>query len=257
MYIEQPLIVASDAATNDRFGTSLAIADERTLVVGAPGNNGKAYVFTRQSNGTWLETAILQSSLLSTEFGLAVAVTKGGCRVYVSAPSAFGNGAVYVYKKTQNGYVRMQTLLPTILGVGVFFGVSVRVSPDGTVLAVGNFGAVDPTNVGVEVYVSNGCNYRQSAFINTNVNPLQFTDSMQLAQDGHILAIANTDPNGTADQVIFELWYSCDAKTWVRRQVEVQQGVDGRARVIAINQKGDTIGVGSDNIITPVNLYTR
>ncbi len=66
-WIEEHRISASDAATGQRFGTSLALRGD-ILVVGAPGDDcqpgidcGAAYVF-RLHDGAWTEEAKIQSS---------------------------------------------------------------------------------------------------------------------------------------------------------------------------------------------------
>jgi hypothetical protein len=108
-------ITASDAGTNDQFGTSVSITDD-VLLVGAPlwddtsnnfSNSGAAYLFTL-SGGVWTETTKFLPSDPSTSgggFGASVAIHENSTNIYVvSRPgwddtsNNFTNaGAVYLF----------------------------------------------------------------------------------------------------------------------------------------------------------------
>jgi PKD repeat protein len=98
-WIERALLLASDGAEGDRFGQAVALTND-LAVVGAPRkdaggpNNGAAYVFERQPDGTWLEAAKLTGSgggSSSHHLGQAVAVS--GSRIIVGAPRFYFDGA--------------------------------------------------------------------------------------------------------------------------------------------------------------------
>ncbi len=106
-------LTASDAASNDDFGYSLAIDDD-TVVVGAlydglsgMANEGSAYIFTRNEGGTnaWGEAAKLTASDAADEdrFGISVAV--GNNLVFVGAngddhSGLTSAGSVYLFQIT-------------------------------------------------------------------------------------------------------------------------------------------------------------
>ena len=78
---QQAKLTASDAASSDEFGISVAISGD-TVVVGAKwdnapalSNSGSAYVFVR-SGSSWSQQAILTASdaASSDEFGISVAI---------------------------------------------------------------------------------------------------------------------------------------------------------------------------------------
>lgn len=71
----QPIayLKASDVQVGAQFGFSVDI-DENIVVVGAPGANA-VYVFKKQTNGYWLQTAQLFSQFGSHLFGIDVAVS--------------------------------------------------------------------------------------------------------------------------------------------------------------------------------------
>jgi FG-GAP repeat len=90
-FTQQQKLEASDAASPDQFGTSVAISGE-TVVVGAPvagGYAGSAYVFVR-SGGVWSQQQKLAASdaAAGDQFGNSVAIS--GETVVVGAPVAGG-----------------------------------------------------------------------------------------------------------------------------------------------------------------------
>jgi uncharacterized protein (DUF2345 family) len=143
---ETTKLTASDGATFDNFGFSVAVSGD-TVVVGAPGKNslqGAAYVFVKPS-GSWsnmTETAKLTASdgAAFDEFGLSVAVS--GDTVVVDAPFADGantdQGAAYVFVKPSGGWSGNLTenAKLTASDGALFdeFGLSVAVSGDTVVV---------------------------------------------------------------------------------------------------------------------------
>ncbi len=97
---QQQKLTASDAATDDCFGYSLAVSGD-TVVAGAPGESsytGAAYVFTR-SGSTWSQREKLTGAVAGDQFGNSVAL--GGDAAVVGAPyhdyAASDAGAAYIY----------------------------------------------------------------------------------------------------------------------------------------------------------------
>jgi FG-GAP repeat protein len=93
-------LAASDGATNDMFGVSVALSGS-TAVVGALGvksNTGAAYVFIR-SGSTWSQQAELTASggAPGDDFGLSVAIS--GPTAVVGAPGTNSlTGAAYLFE---------------------------------------------------------------------------------------------------------------------------------------------------------------
>ena len=109
--VPEDFLTASDGATGDHFGVSVAI-DGNTAVVGADRANnrkGSVYIFTRDSNGDWTRQAKLDGENDGDQFGWSVAVQ--GDIVVVGAHAHDGDGvdadgnplvnsgAVYVFTK--------------------------------------------------------------------------------------------------------------------------------------------------------------
>jgi len=143
LWLEQHVVQASDAADNDRLGSSLAV-DARgaawTVLSGANGwfgNAGAAYSF-ELDNVQWAETQQLLEPLHAFDrFGAAVAVD--GEFAVVGAPNEnteFGRdaGAAYVYRRNGGVWERTARLSPTGLAQNDRFGTAVAIS--GTTIAV-------------------------------------------------------------------------------------------------------------------------
>jgi FG-GAP repeat/IPT/TIG domain len=114
-WAQQAEVKASDAATNDAFGSSVAISNQ-TAIVGAPekGNFvGAAYVFG-QSGAMWTQRAELTPGTNNPPaFGFSVAID--GSTAAVGAPSAEAGatGAVFMYTGSGANWRRTATLRPS------------------------------------------------------------------------------------------------------------------------------------------------
>ena len=147
-HAENAMLTADDRAANDEFGYAVAI-DGDIAVVGMPGeddpdNSGAAFVFTRDSSGTWSQVAKLRASDLSAQdrFGLSVAVhedTSNGDTIVVGAPHhSSSRGAVYVFTEPSGGWASTSTAAKLTAAVGAAgdeFGIAVAV--DGDTIVVG------------------------------------------------------------------------------------------------------------------------
>ena len=146
--IVEDFLTASDGATDDHFGVSVAI-DGNTAVVGADRENarkGAAYIFTRDSNGAWTQQAKLDGENEGDQFGWSVAVYGAtvvvGAHAYDGSDDLINSGAVYVYSKptTDGGWadtiVAPAKLTATVPEAYAFFGGSVAL--DANTLAIGS-----------------------------------------------------------------------------------------------------------------------
>lgn len=140
VWTEQTKLLASDAATDDRFGTVVAISGD-TVIVGAPGKEivtvsteGAAYIFGRNGT-TWTEqTRLLASDPASNDqFGINVAIS--GDTAIVGAHEEdtfpnFGNGAAYVFLRSGTSWSQRTKLLALDAGLNDNFGRGVAISDD-------------------------------------------------------------------------------------------------------------------------------
>ena len=142
---ETAKLTASDAAADDRFGTSVGI-DGSTIVVGAPGDNdnnasdsGSVYVFTKDSNGVWNQTAKLTASDAAADDGFGTSVGIDGDTIVVGAPgdndTADDTGSGYVYTKDSNGVWNQTAKLAALDAAAADgFGTSVGIDDDAIVV---------------------------------------------------------------------------------------------------------------------------
>src|SRR5262245_15216429 len=109
-FTEVKMLTASDGVSGDDFGFSVAIYGD-TAIVGAPfDDNGSAYVFQRNQEGTdqWGQVKKLTASdgAFLDQFGISVAIY--GDTVIVGASidkigSNFFQGSAYVFERNQGG----------------------------------------------------------------------------------------------------------------------------------------------------------
>jgi hypothetical protein len=113
LVVNEAKLTASDAASNDNFGDSVAVSGD-TAVVGASQNSdaglgsGSAYVFVRAANGTWSEQQKLSASdaAASARFGRSVAID--GDTIVVGASG--GTGGAYVFVRSGTTWTEQQKL---------------------------------------------------------------------------------------------------------------------------------------------------
>jgi hypothetical protein len=145
-----PIVQASDAADNDRFGTSVALSgDGAVLAVGATGwegtneSQGGVYVYD-DSGGVWTQRGAVMydtAGQVADGFGSSVALSAAGTRLAVGAIDygAADYGGVLVYDWSGSAW----TLLAIVEKTGTksfasfFFGSAVALTDDGASLMVG------------------------------------------------------------------------------------------------------------------------
>lgn len=134
MWIEVAQLTASDRADIDDFGGSVSLGSDRALI-GARRHDalgtdsGSAYIFERQGDGTWVETAKLLASDGDerSEFGWSVSLAAD--QALIGAPGQNGSGAAYVFDWQNDGsWIEQEKLLASDGIEGDGFGRSVSLS---------------------------------------------------------------------------------------------------------------------------------
>lgn len=136
-WVQTRKLTASNAATEDEFGASVALVGD-TAAVGAPHSRvccvkGQTYVFERVG-GVWSETAILTGAGApdADQFGSGVAYD--GAAIAVGAPAEDGvadyAGASYVFEKQAGVWVQTAHLAASDAAPSANFGSSVAVAGD-------------------------------------------------------------------------------------------------------------------------------
>ena len=144
----RPKLTASDAASNDYFGMSVAFSNNGLLAIGAHGDDdngqnasGSVYLFSG-SGTNWTEIKKLTASdaAAADYFGYSIAFSNNG----ILAVGAFGDddngqngsGSVYLYSGSGISWTQQAKLTASDANTGDNFGISVAFSNNG-LLAVG------------------------------------------------------------------------------------------------------------------------
>ena len=147
-------IDAPEHLPDTRFGQAVAFSpDGQTLFVTAPlyslnSAKGKVYCYARVDN-----RYVVSSTLLMPNTGHSVgySIKATDTHLYIGDPfntlNGEASGAVYIYRKTQDGYELETTLHPVTPSPQAGFGISLDVTPDSLLLAVGS---VRPDEAGLE-----------------------------------------------------------------------------------------------------------
>ena len=244
IWSQQAYVKASNTDAGDDFGKSVALSgDGNTLVVGAFNEDsnatgiggdqtdnsayaaGAVYVFHRNGSGFWAQQAYLKASNTDglDRFGTALSLSNDGNTLAVGAfgedsnatgiggdqvdNSAAQSGAVYVFRRDTSGIWSQQAYIKASnTGAGDLFGLSVALSGDGNILAVGA-NEESSADTGIDgdqadnsltragaVYVFRrdpGGLWSQQAYMkasNTGADDL-FGTSVALSDDGNILVV--------------------------------------------------------------------
>jgi hypothetical protein len=149
-----PTAVLSAGSSGQGFGYSVAIdSGGDTIVVGAPGSGGAAYVFDRPPGGVWKSTSTPTATLggtigSSSTIGASVAIDSGGDTIAVGAPehdrTVSDQGVALVYDRPPGGWgsgtqPQDQTaeLVASNPAKGDALGSSLAIAPAGTEIIAG------------------------------------------------------------------------------------------------------------------------
>ncbi|WP_026452457.1 T9SS type A sorting domain-containing protein [Aequorivita capsosiphonis] len=167
-------ISASNGEVEDYFGSSVTIEDDK-IVVGSYGADlevGTAYIFEKNTQGTFEEAQILNAnpSTDRVQFGWATAINQD--YIAVTAPHIYGNevGEVYLYKKDASGmWVEDQIIQGDDTAAEDFYGWSIAMN--GPEMIVGS------PREDHDVNGNNEIGDAGSAYIFKNPNILGVTDN--------------------------------------------------------------------------------
>ncbi len=255
-WTQQAYIKASNTGTFDQFGAAVSLSDDGdTLAVGASGessnasgintgedNNaangaGAVYVFTRDSNNNWTQTAYVKASNTGAgdQFGAAVSLSADGNTLAVAATNegsaamgindndgqtnnnAFLAGAAYVFTYNGSDWTQQAYIKASNTGLGDRFGTAVSLSDDGDTLAVGATDeASNAVGIGGDqtdntagsagatyVFTRDGDVWMQTAYVkasNTDASD-QFGRAVSLSANGSTLAVGTTNEDSNASGV--------------------------------------------------------
>lgn len=140
-------IVATGGVLNDRFGYSVGVSYNGSVIIsGSPwsGRAGRVFVF-RQNDSSWIEDATLAASdgIENDQFGCAVSISADGNTIAAGAMehrvgTSQAQGAAYLYRR--DGASWHETAFTASNGRAEdYFGSSVSISADGNTVCVGAY----------------------------------------------------------------------------------------------------------------------
>ncbi|WP_136482742.1 T9SS type A sorting domain-containing protein [Cognatitamlana onchidii] len=195
----------------DRFGIRLSLASNGNVVaVSSEFNNGNptssAYVRIFENiSGTWTQIGNdIEGESANERFGFGLSLSSNGNVVAISAPFSDVNGGdsgyVKVYKNISNVWTQIGTDINDAI-TGDFFGRSVSLSSDGSIIAIGAAGidSNGATTGHVKIYRNISNVWTQ---VGTSINGEAEGDlsgsSVSLSSDGSIVAIGAPGNDGNA-----------------------------------------------------------
>jgi acetyltransferase-like isoleucine patch superfamily enzyme len=244
-------LLASDAATQDQFGYSVAI-DGDTAVIGSPWdddaaiNSGSVYVFTR-SGTTWTQQAKLTASDadLADLFGFSVALA--GDTVVMGAYSnndaGENSGSAYVFTRSGTTWTQQAKLTASDADVGDAFGTSVALAGETAVIGT-NFGG------SAYVFTRSGAAWTQQAkLIPSDAGPsVHIGFSVAVAGDTAVIGAQADDHAGSGAGSAYV--FTRSGTTWTQQaKLTASDAAEGDNFGFSVALAGDTavIGAWDDN----------
>ena len=248
-------------AANSWSGFTVALNNNGTIVaIGAVTSDspvtdgGSVIVYQYNGSTTWskLGLTITGGSTASDNIGYSVAISDDGFTFAYGAPhfDTGGNdrGLVRVYKYVSSAWSLVGNTHIQGDAAGDYFGESVSLNGDGTIIAVG---AINVGNGGtgyVSVYKYNGTAWIK---LGQNINGLAASDyfgnSVSLSSDGTILAVGSPNSNaGSVSNTGLARIYKYIGGTWQKLGQDILGYFtnDLAAWSVSLSKDGTTVAIG-------------
>ena len=244
-YQTETKLTASDAVTNDFYGSAVALNQDGTVaLVGAQENGaGAAYVYSGANYAT--ETILTASDGASgDDFGVAVDLDEAGTTALVGSSSddddGSASGSAYVFNGSNFG---TETKLTASDGTGgAQFGISVSISGDGSIAVVG----ASRTGIGA-VYVYSGVNFATETKLTPSdgVSGDRFGDGVAISGDGTTIVVGALRHNSNAGAVYVYNGSNFGTET----KITASNGASTfqLGSFVAVNRDGSIVAAGSKN----------
>ena len=246
-------LLASDGQVEDRFGSAIDL-DGDIAVIGAPDddahadNIGSAYIFTRDSSGTWAESAKLVPSdgTWGDSFGGTVAVDGDVVVIGARLHDALGDnsGAVYVFTRDSADSWAETTRLTASDGArGDQFGWSVDVNRDTVIVGAIYSDATGSFTGSAYVFVrdDSGTWSEQAKLLPADVARYdEFGSSVAVDEDSALVGAANDDDNGRNSGSAYIFTRSRSGEWTERAKLLAGDGVEKDGFGLSVDLHGDT-----------------
>ena len=250
-------LLASDGATVDRFGFSVAVSSDR-IVVGAHldddngTDSGSVYVFEPDGAGGWTETKLTASDGAAVDqFGWSVAVS--GDRIVVGAIQdddlGDDSGSVYVFEPDGAGGWT-ETKLTASDGAAVDrFGISAAVSGDRIVVGAYLDDDLGASSGSVYVYEPDGTGgWTETKLTASDGAPGgdEFGISVAVSGDRIVVGAHLDDDNGGSSGAVY-VYEPDGAGGWTETKLTASDGA-------AVDRFGWSVAVSGDRIVVGAHL---
>jgi hypothetical protein len=252
---QQAELFASDGASFEGFGSSVAISGE-TVLIGDPGDDapaidsGSVYVFER-SGTTWSEQTKLTASdgAVGDFFGSSVAIS--GETAIVGAPGddapANNSGSAYVFVRTGSIWTEQAKLTASDGAAGDQFGTSVAIS--GETVAVGAFeDDIGSSNEGsAYVFVRSGTTWSQQQKLTALDGMVNDAFGMSVAISGETVIVGAIDGDApSAPDSGSAYVFVRTGSTWSQQaKLTASDAATGDEFSISVAISGETVVVGA------------
>ncbi len=237
VWTQQAKLLASDKASDDWFGYSIALnLDGNTALVGAYNeddsgttDNGAVYAFTR-SGTTWTQQAklLVGDKANADSFGSSVALSDNGNTALIGMANdddsgLTNNGAVYAFTRSGTIWSQQAKLLASDKATDDQFGYSISVSSDGNTALIGAVSDDDGAlidNGAAYVFTRSGSVWTQQAKLlaSDRSNTDSFGVSVAISSDGLTAIIGayfESDSGTTSNGAVYV--YTRSGSVWTQR----------------------------------------
>ncbi|WP_296386932.1 T9SS type B sorting domain-containing protein, partial [Winogradskyella sp.] len=235
-----------DGGFDDQFGYSVSInANGDILAIGAL--SGYAEVYQNQ-NDNWVQIGSTLFGGNSDNFGNSVSLNSNGNILAVGAPSDTNSngtnaGRVRVYENLNGNWIQIGSNIDGGEGDGDRFGHSVRLSDNGSILAVGAIQNFEPGFV--KIFENQGGNWIQ---LGSNIVGETAGDdcgfSVDLNSSGTIVAIGSENANSGIGHVrVFE--YQSSVWSQIGGNIEGNNDDSSSGTSLSISSNGNILAIGA------------
>ncbi len=244
-------LAASDSTAGDHFGWSTAIHGNYA-VIGAYGNDdngnesGAAYIFKRDSLGTWEEQIKLTASDANTgdQFGWSVDIQSSTVVVTSNARDTF-TGRAYVFNRTGNSWTETSQLNPMNPQQLMRFGWSCAL--EDSVIVVGAITSMSSRGSAF-VFRNNGTQWIQEAELKDPDGAVldRFGRSVSIGGNNIIIGAYKNDEAGTDAGAVFSFQYGGSSWQLQQKLIPINEFIKTQYFGWAVAHYGDYLVIGAD-----------
>ena len=253
-WIQTQKITASDGASGDKFGLSVAIHDD-TILVGAWGDgdkgssSGSAYIFTKNDT-TWIQTQKITASdgASNDYFGRSVAIHDDTILVdvYRDGDKGSSSGSAYIFTKNDTTWIQTQKITASDGASGDWFGGSVAIHGDTILVGAWGDGDKGSSSGSAYIFTKNDTTWIQTQKITASDGASGDSFSRSVAIHGDTILVGALGDDGKGSSSGSAYIFTKNDTTWIQTQkITASDGAsnDYFGRSVAIH--GDTILVGA------------